>query len=63
MTTKAAERKAVRGTGREYWQRLGNNLKRDKWLYLLLVPGVIYFIVFKYLPMFGIVIAFENYVP
>ena len=63
MTTKAAERKAVRGSGKEYWQRLGNNLKRDKWLYLLLVPGVIYFIVFKYLPMFGIVIAFENYVP
>ena len=63
MTTKAAERKAVRGSSKEYWQRLGNNLKRDKWLYLLLVPGVIYFIVFKYLPMFGIVIAFENYVP
>ena len=25
MTTKAAERKAVRGSGKEYWQRLGNN--------------------------------------
>ena len=63
MTTKAAELRAARGSGREYWRRLWSNIKRDKWLYLLLLPGVIYFIVFKYLPMFGIVIAFENYVP
>ncbi|MEW9050770.1 MAG: sugar ABC transporter permease [Neobacillus sp.] len=38
-------------------------LKRDKWLYLLLVPGLIYFIIFKYLPMWGIVIAFQDYSP
>ncbi len=63
MTTKAAERRAVHGTGRVYWQRLGAEVRRDRWLYLLLLPGVIYFIVFKYLPMFGIVIAFEKYVP
>ena len=63
MTTKAAERRAVHGTGKKYWSRLGAEIRRDKWLYLLLLPGVIYFIVFKYLPMFGIVIAFENYVP
>jgi len=63
MASKTAERRAVHGTGRVYWQRLGAEVKRDKWLYLLLLPGFIYFIVFKYLPMFGIVIAFENYVP
>jgi len=63
MTTKAAERRAVHGTGKDYWRRLGAEVRRDKWLYLLLLPGLIYFIVFKYLPMFGIVIAFENYVP
>ena len=63
MTTKAAERRAVHGSGRAYWQRLGSEVRRDKWLYMLLLPGLVYFIVFKYLPMFGIVIAFENYVP
>jgi putative aldouronate transport system permease protein len=36
---------------------------RDKWLYLLMLPGILYFAVFKYLPMWGIVIAFQNYVP
>ncbi len=63
MSSKAAERRLVHGTGKEYWRRLRSEVKRDKWLYFLLLPGLIYFIVFKYLPMFGIVIAFENYVP
>ncbi|MBP5726735.1 MAG: sugar ABC transporter permease, partial [Clostridia bacterium] len=63
MTTRTAERRAIHGTGKQYWRRLGNEVRRDKWLYFLLLPGLIYFIVFKYLPMFGIVIAFENYVP
>lgn len=38
-------------------------LKRDKWLYLLLVPGILYFLIFKYAPMWGIVIAFQDYSP
>ncbi|WP_078546764.1 ABC transporter permease [Litchfieldia alkalitelluris] len=38
-------------------------LKRDKWLYVLLLPGVLYFLIFKYAPMWGIVIAFQNYSP
>ena len=37
------------------------NLKRDWQLYLLLVLPVIYFIIFKYIPMSGIIIAFKNY--
>ncbi|MCY8131954.1 sugar ABC transporter permease, partial [Bacillus spizizenii] len=28
--------------------------KRDKWLYLLLIPGLLYFLIFKYLPMWGV---------
>ena len=49
MSTRA-EVKRMHGTGKKYWQKLGADLKRDKWLYLLLLPGVIYFIAFKYLP-------------
>ncbi|MFN2745879.1 MULTISPECIES: ABC transporter permease [Bacillus] len=37
--------------------------KRDKWLYLLLVPGVLYFLIFKYWPMWGVLIAFKDYSP
>lgn len=30
MSTKAAECKKLHGTGKEYWRRLGADLKRDK---------------------------------
>ena len=30
---------------------------------LLLLPGVLYFIVFRYIPMFGLVLAFKDYSP
>ncbi|WP_282942716.1 ABC transporter permease subunit [Paenibacillus sp. RC67] len=32
-------------------------------LYLLLAPGLLYFLIFKYLPMWGVVIAFQDYSP
>ncbi|MDO5434764.1 MAG: ABC transporter permease subunit [Clostridia bacterium] len=60
---KKAERVALYGSGKEYWRRLWADMIRDRWLILLLIPGLIYFIVFKYLPMWGIIISFENYVP
>jgi len=32
-------------------------------LYLMLIPGILYFIIFKYMPMWGVSIAFMNYMP
>lgn len=32
-----------------------------KFLNLLVLPGLIYFIVFRYLPFYGVIIAFKNY--
>lgn len=32
-----------------------------KWIYLMLLPVMVYFIVFRYVPMYGITIAFKNY--
>lgn len=43
--------------------KMTEHIKRNKLLYLMLVPGLIYFFLFKYLPMFGIVIAFQDYNP
>jgi len=39
------------------------HVSQYKWLYLLLLPGIIYFVLFRYGPMFGAVIAFKDYVP
>lgn len=38
-------------------------LRRDRSLYLLALPGILFFLVFKYIPMWGIVIAFQDYSP
>ncbi|AIQ47912.1 protein lplB [Paenibacillus sp. FSL R7-0273] len=37
--------------------------KKYKLLYLMIFPGLVYFIIFKYLPMGGLVIAFQDYQP
>ncbi|WP_431922741.1 ABC transporter permease [Nonomuraea jabiensis] len=36
---------------------------RYRWLYLMLLPGVVYFALFKYLPMYGVTIAFQDFLP
>ena len=39
------------------------DVARDKYLYLLALPGILYFFIFKYIPVGGLVIAFQNYFP
>ena len=36
-------------------------IKRDKWMYLLLLPGVLYFIIFKIIPLWGIFISMKDF--
>ena len=42
-------------------QKRWAQMKRDKWMYLLLLPGFLYFIIFKIVPMWGILISFKDY--
>lgn len=42
---------------------LYKRLLKKKWLYLMMLPGSVYFLVFKYLPMWGVLIAFQDYQP
>lgn len=46
-------------TGSERSKRI----RRNKWLYLMIAPGLIYFLVFKYIPMYGLIISFQDYKP
>lgn len=41
--------------------RFLNNIKRYKLLYILFLPAIVYFIIFKYYPMYGTIIAFKDY--
>jgi len=45
---------------KEKWKM---NLKRRKWVLLFIIPTLIYIIVFCYIPMYGIVIAFQDFLP
>ncbi len=38
-----------------------SNFRKYRALYIMSLPGILYFIIFKYLPMIGIVIAFQEY--
>ncbi|MBB6734014.1 ABC transporter permease [Cohnella zeiphila] len=55
-----ASRIASKPIGR---QSRGRRMLRNWELYLFLVPAIAYFLVFYYWPMYGIQIAFKNYVP
>ncbi len=33
----------------------------NRYLFVLFIPGMLYFVIFRYLPMYGIVIAFKDY--
>ncbi len=37
------------------------NVRKHWMLYLMILPGIIYYIVFKYIPLMGSVIAFQDY--
>lgn len=47
----------------EYDLKKGKGLLDHTTLYLFMLPGIILFLVFNYLPMFGVIMAFQRYDP
>lgn len=43
------------------WKAGWQTARKHKALYLLMLPGILYYIIFKYVPMYGVVIAFQDY--
>jgi ABC-type polysaccharide transport system, permease component len=58
VTIRPAQLQAPR-TGRE----IGRRLRRNIWLYVMVLPGLLYFLIFKYAPMLGLIIAFQDFKP
>ena len=42
-------------------QSLWNRIAKAKYIYILLLPGVLYFLLFSYGPMYGLLLAFKKY--
>ncbi|MFS0722831.1 ABC transporter permease [Paenibacillus sp. 1P07SE] len=62
MTEAVAETKSARQTRlRERIADMRLRSKKQKVLLLLLLPAILYFIVFNYIPMYGVLIAFKNF--
>jgi putative aldouronate transport system permease protein len=58
LSTALAKPLARRATG-----GLRARVWKERWLFIMLLPGLLYFIVYKYVPMAGLVMAFQNYQP
>ncbi|MBD2846319.1 sugar ABC transporter permease [Paenibacillus sp. IB182496] len=44
-----------------FWREAAVSIRKDKWLYLMSLPGILYVLTFEYGPMYGIVVAFKDY--
>ena len=47
--------------GGSFLQRLRKEMRTHPALYLLMIPFVLYYILFDYVPMYGVIIAFQDY--
>lgn len=43
------------------WTTIANDLKRNKYVYLLALPVILYYAVFHYGPMYGLLMAFKDF--
>lgn len=40
-----------------------NSFWKNRYIYLLMLPGILFFLIYKYLPMAGLIIAFQDFSP
>ena len=45
------------------FKQLGRNIKAHPYLYLLFLPVFVYYVIFHYWPMYGVIIAFKDFKP
>jgi putative aldouronate transport system permease protein len=61
MATIAAKRTRTRRAPER--ATLGQRIWRERWMYLFIIPGAIFFLLFQYLPLLGNIIAFQDFSP
>ncbi|MEK8130909.1 ABC transporter permease subunit [Paenibacillus filicis] len=64
MSTKATARALRRQSVRKpLRRRIAEDFKRNRLLYAMALPVIVYYVVYHYAPMYGALIAFQNYSP
>ncbi|MEX1029051.1 MAG: sugar ABC transporter permease [Paenibacillaceae bacterium] len=61
MNDKAVENMYVSKSNRR--SETFREIKKNRLIYLMILPGMLYFIIYKYFPMYGLIIAFQDYKP
>ncbi len=65
MNSEAVSETVIKGTvtppKKNRWKAVKREWSKNYDLYLLLLPGVIFFAIFRYIPMAGYIIAFKDY--
>jgi putative aldouronate transport system permease protein len=61
MELAGARRLAGRPQARSRWAAWRADIKRHYWLYLMVLPAIVYYLLFHYLPMGGLIIAFKRF--
>ena len=63
--TRRAEATALlgRARARATGAQLSRRIWANRWMYFFIIPGLLYFLVFEYLPLLGNIIAFQDYSP
>ena len=61
--TKAENVRQKNSLAKGKWARLRKDCYQNRYLLMLMIPSLILIILFKYVPMYGILMAFEKYRP
>ncbi|OPH57648.1 protein lplB [Paenibacillus ferrarius] len=59
--TEKSVRSAKKTVKKSYTRQLWIDIRKDWDLYLALIPGIAFLLLFKYTPMYGIIIAFKDF--
>ncbi|MCL2834286.1 MAG: ABC transporter permease subunit [Treponema sp.] len=43
--------------------RVGKDLSMNRYVYIMAIPVILYYLIFRYIPMGGVIIAFQAYLP
>lgn len=63
MTNKNSANSRTVVTGRSFWGSVKNEWKKNHMYYLMFLPVLVYFVIFAYGPMYGALMAFQDYTP
>ena len=45
------------------FRKLGSRIMRDKYLIMMIIPAIVFYILFCYVPMYGVLMAFQKFNP